>query len=77
MIYNRDYMKTAFEKYVDDCVGVIEKHTESLGATTIQELWKEIENAPEFTGKLWIEDILDKKYKEKFGHEGEMNFVYD
>ena len=31
MIYNKDNMKTVFEKYVDDCVKVLEKHTESLG----------------------------------------------
>jgi|TARA_B110000263_G_scaffold75624_1_gene66101 nucleotidyltransferase/DNA polymerase involved in DNA repair len=77
MIYNRDNMKTSFEKYVDGCVKVLEKHTESLGISTVQELWKDIENAPAFTGKLWLEDILDKQYKEKVDPETEMNFVYD
>ena len=77
MIYNKDNMKTVFEKYVDDCVKVLEKHTESLGVPAIQELWKDIENAPAFTGKLWLEDILDKKYKEKINSEGDPNFVYD
>lgn len=72
-----ELMKTSFEKYVDECVKVLEKHTESLGVTAIQEVWKEIENAPAFTGKLWLEDILDKTYKEKVGIEGEMNFIYD
>ena len=70
-------MKTSFEKYVDWCVKVLEKHTESLGISTVQELWKDIENAPAFTGKLWLEDILDKQYKEKVDPETEMNFVYD
>jgi len=70
-------MKTSFEKYVDGCVKVLEKHTESLGISTVQELWKDIENAPAFTGKLWLEDILDKQYKEKVDPETEMNFVYD
>jgi hypothetical protein len=70
-------MKTTFEKYVDECVKVLEKHTESLGVNAIQEVWQDIENAPAFTGKLWLEDILDKTYKEKVGLEGEMNFIYD
>jgi ketosteroid isomerase-like protein len=70
-------MKTVFEKYVDECVKVLEKHTESLGVNAIQEVWQDIENAPAFTGKLWLEDILDKTYKEKVGLEGEMNFIYD
>lgn len=72
-----ELMKTSFEKYVDECVKVLEKHTESLGVTAVQEVWKDIENAPAFTGKLWLEDILDKTYKEKVGLEGEMNFIYD
>ena len=70
-------MKTTFEKYVDECVKVLEKHTESLGVNAIQEVWQDIENAPAFTGKLWLEDILDKTYKEKVDLESEMNFVYD
>ena len=70
-------MKTTFEKYVDECVKVLEKHTESLRVNAIQEVWQDIENAPAFTGKLWLEDILDKTYKEKVGLEGEMNFIYD
>lgn len=70
-------MKTVFEKYVDECVKVLEKHTESLGVNAIQEVWQDIENAPAFTGKLWLEDILDKTYKEKVGLEVEMNFIYD
>ena len=71
-----ELMKTSFEKYVDECVKVLEKHTESLGVTAVQEVLKDIENAPAFTGKLWLEDILDKTYKEKVGIEGEMNFIY-
>ena len=70
-------MKTVFEKYVDECVKVLEKHTESLGVNAIQEVWQDIGNAPAFTGKLWLEDILDKTYKEKVGLEVEMNFIYD
>ena len=70
-------MKTVFEKYVDECVKVLEKHTESLGVNAIQEVWQDIENEPAFTGKLWLEDILDKTYKEKVGLEVEMNFIYD
>ena len=70
-------MKTPFEKYTEDCVRLLEKHTESLGVTAIQELWKYIEIAPAFTGKLWLEDILDKQFKEKVQLEGDTNFVYD
>jgi hypothetical protein len=55
-----------YSKYVKDMVKLIETETERLGHTEVKEAYETIEDAPAFTGKVWIEDILDKVYTEKF-----------
>ena len=53
------------EKYVKDCMKLIEQHTESLHTVELTEAWNTIEDAPAFTGKVWIEDVLDGVYNKK------------
>jgi len=67
-------MKTDFEKYVDDCMEVIKTYTDSLDERTLSLIWKSIENSPERTGKVWLEDILDQTYKER---NPDTKYIYD
>ena len=55
-----------YEKYVKDMIKVIETETEKIGASDLKEAFETIESAPAFTGKLWLEDTLDKVYNKKF-----------
>lgn len=54
-----------YEKYVKECVKLLEQHTESLHLTDLTEAWDTIEDAPAFTGKVWVEDVLDVVYNKK------------
>jgi hypothetical protein len=67
-------MKTDFEKYCDDCMGVLRTYTESLNKTSVSKIWKSIEDSPAGEGKIWLEDVLDKNYKER---NPDTNFIYD
>tara|TARA_B100000686_G_scaffold324856_1_gene380946 strand:- start:2735 stop:2938 length:204 start_codon:yes stop_codon:yes gene_type:complete len=67
-------MKTDFEKYVDDCMEVIKTYTDSLDERKLSLIWKSIENSPERTGKVWLEDILDQTYKER---NPDTKYIYD
>ena len=55
-----------YTKYVQDMIKVIETETEKIGAQDLKEAFETIESAPAFTGKLWLEDTLDKVYTKKF-----------
>ncbi len=67
-------MKTDFEKYVDDCMTVIKTYTDSLDERTLSQVWKSIENSSAGSGKIWLEDVLDKTYRER---NPDTNFIYD
>ena len=67
-------MKTDFEKYVEDCMSVIKVYTDSLDERTLSQIWKSIENSPAKSGKIWLEDVLDKTYRER---NPDTNFIYD
>ena len=55
-----------YSKYVKDMTDLIEKQTEKLSPKDIKEAYETIESAPAFTGKIWLEDTLDKVYTTKF-----------
>ena len=55
-----------YSKYVKDMVKMIETETEKLSPQEIKEAYETIEDAPAFTGKMWLEDVLDKVYTTKF-----------
>ena len=67
-------MKTDFEKYGDDCMEVSKTYTDSLDERKLSLIWKSIENSPERTGKVWLEDILDQTYKER---NPDTKYIYD
>ena len=54
-----------YEKFVKEVEKLIEQHADKLSLMELTEAWGTIEDAPAFTGKVWIEDILDKVYNKK------------
>jgi hypothetical protein len=54
-----------YKQYVANCMEVLENHTENLSSVELTGAWKTIEDAPAFTGKIWIEDTLDRIYRKK------------
>ena len=51
-----------YEQYVNDVISIVEQHTKDMSAKDLKEAHSTIEDAPAFTGKVWIEDILYQIY---------------
>ena len=43
-----------YEKFVKEVEKLIEQHAEKLSLSELTEAWGTIEDAPAFTGKVWI-----------------------
>ena len=56
---------TKFEEYVDKVETLINEYTQGLAPDELRAINRSIENSSAGSGKIWLEDFVDKQINKK------------
>ena len=56
---------TKFEEYVDKVETLINEYTKGLAPDELRAINRSIENSSAGSGKIWLEDFVDKRINKK------------
>ena len=56
---------TKFEEYVDKVETLINEYTKGLAPDELRAINRSIENSSAGSGKIWVEDFVDKQINKK------------